>query len=236
VYTALGLTVSVAEFTIAAILALLKRIKEADSAVRTGNWSARYSELVGTELFSKTVGIVGLGRIGLEVAKRLKPFGVDLVYCDLVRNPEAEREIPITFTPLPTLLKQSDIVSLHVPSTNETFHLISENELVLMKQGALLVNMARGTVIDETALVEAISSGKLAGAALDVFEKEPFTVDNPLSRFPNVLLSPHMSSHTHEALDRTAIDAAEAVIAVLSGKQTRYLANPEVLKRSKTGI
>ena len=230
VYTPEGLSVSVAEFTIGTILTLLKRIREADAAVRGGNWNARYTDLVGTELFGKTVGIVGLGRIGIEVAKRLRALAVELVYNDIVRQPEAETEVPVRFVPLDTLLKRSDIVCLHVPGTKETFHMIGKSELAMMKPGAVLVNMSRGMVVDEIALTEALSSGGLDGVALDVFENEPLPSDSPLVQFPNVLLSPHMSAHTKEALERTAVEVAVAVKTALAGKTMRYLANPEVLK------
>jgi D-3-phosphoglycerate dehydrogenase len=233
VFTPEGFSASVAEFTIAAMLSLLRRMKTADSAARAGNWTARDSELIGTELFGKTVGIVGLGRIGLEVAKRIKPFEVELLYYDLVRHLEAERKIGIDFTPFNTLLTRSDVVSLHVPATSENYHILGRKELALMKPTALLINMARGSVVDEAALVDVLSSGRLAGAALDVFEREPLTKENPLVQLPNVLLSPHMSGHTEEALDRTAVEVAEAVVMVLSGKRARYLANPEVLKHPR---
>jgi len=233
VFTPEGFTVSVAEFTVGAMLSLLRRNKAADSAARAGNWAGRDLELVGTELFGKTVGIVGLGRIGFEVAKRIKPFEAELLYYDLVRHSEAERKIGIDFTPFHTLLARSDIVTLHVPATSENYHMLGRKELTLMKPTASLINMARGSVVDEAALVDVLSSGRLAGAALDVFEREPLTKENPLVQLPNVLLSPHMSGHTEEALDRTAVEVAEAVVMVLSGKRVRYIANPEVLKHCR---
>jgi D-3-phosphoglycerate dehydrogenase len=229
VYTPEGLTVSVAEFTIGAILTLLRLVREADAAARSGNWNARYSELVGRELFGTTVGVVGLGRIGFEVAKRLKAFEVKLLYFDLVRRVEPESEISVRFTPFDMLLEESDIVCLHVPQTKETHHMLGNDEFARMKLGSVLVNMSRGAVVDETALVEALSSGRLSGAAIDVFEKEPLPLNSPLCKLRNVLLSPHMSAHTKEALSRTAIDVAEVLETVLSGKRARYLANPEVL-------
>mgnify|MGYP001104371340 CR=1 FL=1 len=228
-----GLTVSVAEFTIGAILALLRRTSAADAAVRSGNWHARYSELVGEELYGKTVGIVGLGRIGTEVARRLRPFGVEMLYYDLVRRVKIEKEVPIGFVSLDNLLRTSDVVSLHVPATKETFHMIGKQQLEIMKSGAILLNLARGTVVDEEAVFQALSTRRLAGAALDVFEQEPLPPDSPLVRLPNVLLSPHMSGHTREALDRTAMDVAKVLKAVFSGKRAPYLANPEVLKKTE---
>lgn len=228
-----GLTISVAEFTIGAILVLLKRIGAADAAVRSGNWDARYSELIGAELYGKTVGIIGLGRIGIEVARRLRPFGAEMLYYDLVRRFEIEKEIPVKFASLDNLLRASDVVSLHVPATKETFHMIGKQQLGIMKSGAVLLNMARGTVVDEVALFEALSTCRLAAAALDVFEKEPLPPDSPLARLPNVLLSPHMSGHTQEALDRMATDVAEVLKAVFSGNRAPHLANPEVLKKTE---
>jgi len=230
-YTPESLSTSVAEYTVGTIISLLRLIREADRSVRSGNWNARQHELIGTELSGKTIGIVGLGRIGSEVAKRLNSFETNLIYYDLVRQPQREKKLTIKYSSLNSLLKRSDIVCLHVPATADTMHMIGENELASMRPAALLINMSRGSVIEEKALVDALSTNRLRGAALDVFDPEPPLLTNPLLQLSNVLLSPHMSGHTKEALSRTSVEVADAVIAGLSGKRPRHLSNPEVLTR-----
>jgi phosphoglycerate dehydrogenase-like enzyme len=189
----------------------------------------RYDELVGTDLRGKRVGLVGLGRIGGEVAKRLYAFQVNLAYYDIIRYPHLEQALGIRRVQLDELLRESDIITLHTPLTEQTRHMIGRREINLMKRTAILVNTSRGAVLDEEALVEAIRERKIVGAALDVYETEPLQRTSPLVPLPNVLLSPHMSGHTAEALRATGIQVAEEVIAVLSGKRPHYTANPEVL-------
>ncbi|MCX6643410.1 MAG: hydroxyacid dehydrogenase, partial [Candidatus Bathyarchaeota archaeon] len=213
-----ALTVSVAEMAIALVLALIKRVITANTATRSGGWNRKYSDLVGVELAGKTVGVIGLGRIGEATAQRLKPFGVDLLYWSRTRKPDAERQIDIQYTDLADLLQRSDIITLHIPGTPETFHIIGECELALMKPDALLVNVSRGNLIDEQALVSALLSGRLAGAALDVFENEPLSLDSPLIGMDNVILTPHLAASSKEALVRMATQIAESVLSVLNGK------------------
>ncbi|RJS88916.1 hypothetical protein CW700_06105 [Candidatus Bathyarchaeota archaeon] len=215
--TPTALTESVAEMTVALILSLLRRVVAADGAVRRGEWERKYSDLVGVELMGKTVGILGLGRIGSAVARRLKGFDVNLLYYDKVERREVEEELGIRRVGLEELLSTSDIITLHVPLTPETHHMISSREFDLMKEGAYLVNLARGRVIDEEALTEALRSGKLAGAALDVFEEEPPRRDNPLLSLENVILTPHIGASTREAMRRMAIQSAEGVLTALRG-------------------
>jgi D-3-phosphoglycerate dehydrogenase len=213
-----ALTVSVAEMAIALILALTKRVITANTATRSGGWNRKYSDLVGIELAGKTVGVIGLGRIGEATARRLKPFGVNLIYWSRTRKPDAERQIDIQYQDLIILLQHSDIITLHIPDTPKTFHIIGERELALMKPNALLVNVSRGNLIDEQALISALLSGKLAGAALDVFENEPLNLDNPLIGMDNVILTPHLAASSKEALARMATQIAESVLSVLNGK------------------
>ncbi len=215
--TPTALTESVAEMTVALILSLLRRVVAADGAVRRGEWERKYSDLVGVELMGKTVGILGLGRIGSAVARRLKGFDVNLLYYDKVERREVEEELGIRRVGLEELLSTSDIITLHVPLTPETHHMISSREFDLMKDGAYLVNLARGRVIDEEALMEALRSGKLAGAALDVFEEEPPRRDNPLLSLENVILTPHIGASTREAMRRMALQSAEGVLTALRG-------------------
>jgi len=212
-----ALTATVAEMTLALMLSLIRRVVSADRAVRAGGWARKYRDLVGSELMGKTVGIVGLGRIGSAVARRLKPFGVELLYHDVVGREELEAELSVRRVELDTLLRTSDIITLHTPLTPQTRGLISRRELDLMKDGVYLVNMARGKVVDQRALVEALRSGRVAGAALDVFEDEPLDPTDPLASMDNVILTPHIGASSGEALRRLALQVAEGIIEVLRG-------------------
>ncbi|MEM3731780.1 MAG: hydroxyacid dehydrogenase [Candidatus Bathyarchaeia archaeon] len=210
-----ALTDSVAEFTVGLMLALLRKIPLADGAVRRGEWDKKYNVLVGTELMGKTVGIVGLGRIGSAVAKRLCGFDVNLIYYRRNRSLELERLLGVQYVTFDELLKESDIISIHVPLTSETYHMFSFKEFALMKRGVYIVNTARGAVIDEKALYDALVSGKVAGAALDVFETEPLSSDYPLTKLDNVILTPHLAASCEETLKRLAVAVAEKVIQAL---------------------
>jgi D-3-phosphoglycerate dehydrogenase len=216
-----ALTVTVAEMAIAMMLSMTRRIALADRAVRTGGWTRKYSDLVGVELMGKTIGLVGLGRIGAATARRLKAFEVKLLYWSRTRHPEQECEIGIEWAEFPSLLARSDILSLHVPGTTETHHLIGATELSLMKHGAMIVNTARGRIIDETALVEALRNGQISFAALDVFEQEPMVSDNSLLVMDNVVITPHLSASSIEAMRRMAIQVAQGVIDVLEGREPK---------------
>lgn len=210
-----ALTDSVAEFTVGLILSLLRKIPLADDAVRKGEWNKKYNVLVGAELMGKTVGILGLGRIGSAVARRLSSFNVNLVYYKRNRNIEIERLLGVNYVSFDELLRISDIISIHTPLTSETYHMISFREFALMKHGVYIVNTARGAIIDEKALYEALVSGKVAGAALDVFESEPLNSENPLTRLDNVILTPHLAASCEETLKRLAVAVAEKVIQAL---------------------
>ena len=214
-----ALTVTVAEMTLALILAAFRNLVAADKAVRAGQWNRKYGDLIGLELAGKTVGIVGLGRIGTAVAKHLRAFDANVVYWSRTRKPEVERELDVTWMELDDLLKVSDVVSLHVPGTAETQRLIGERELGLMKQGVILVNMARGMVMDEGALIRALRSSRIRVAALDVFEKEPISPDNPLIKMDNVILTPHLGACNLEGMQRMAIQVAEGVWKAMNGQR-----------------
>jgi D-3-phosphoglycerate dehydrogenase len=209
---------AVAEFTIGLMLSLLRRISMADVAVRLGEWDKKYSDLIGVDLIGKTVGIIGLGRIGSAVAKRLKAFDVDLLYYQRVRNLNLEKQLGVKYVSLNQLLRMSDIISIHVPLTPETYHMISHKEFELMKPGVYIVNTARGAIIDEEAFYDALVSGKVAGAALDVFESEPPNPDCPLIKLNNVILAPHLAASSKEALRRLAVTVAEEVVRILSNE------------------
>jgi glyoxylate reductase len=169
----------------------------------------------------KTVGLIGLGRIGAATARRLKAFDVNLLYWSQTRHPDLEYELGLEWATLPDLLARSDIVSLHVPRAPKTNHLIGSKELASMKRGAMIVNTARGSIIDEAALIDALRSGRLAGAALDVFEQEPLKPDNPLLTMGNVVLAPHLGASSLEAMQRMATQVAQGVLDVLQGKEPR---------------
>jgi D-3-phosphoglycerate dehydrogenase len=215
--TPAALTETVAEMTLALMLALTRRVVSADKAVRAGEWSRKYGDLRGTEIMGKTVGIVGLGRIGSAVARRLKRFSVELIYHDMIGNPGLEAEIGIERVGLDDLLRSSDIITLHLPYTPGTHHLISCREIGMMRDGARVVNTARGRIIDQEALVEALRLGKVAGAALDVFEEEPLDPGSPLASMDNVILTPHLGASSNEAMERMAVQVAEGALKVLRG-------------------
>lgn len=226
------LTDAVAEFTVGLLLAITRRIVEADAVVKNGKWDKPWNPffLTGPELKGKTLGIIGLGRIGRAVAKKVKGFEMRVIYYDVYRNEKAEKELGVEYVDLETLLKTSDFISLHVPLLKETYHMIGEKELKLMKPTAFLINTARGAVVDTDALVKALKEGWIAGAALDVFEQEPLPPDHPLTKLDNVILAPHIASATIEARQRMAELAANNLVAVLKGEMPPALVNKEVLK------
>ncbi len=225
------LTDATADLTWALILAVTRRIVEADKYVRKGKfkgWAPML--LLGSELAGKTLGIIGAGRIGTAVGLRAKGFKMKVLYFNLNKNETLEQEVGAKKVGLETLLKNSDIVTIHVPLTPKTKHLIGAKELKLMKKGAYLINTSRGEVIDEKALIKALKTGKLAGAGLDVFEQEPF-VPKELTELDNVVLTPHIGSATVEARTKMAIVAAENIVKVLSGKIPANVVKPEVLSK-----
>jgi glyoxylate reductase len=214
------LTEATAELTIALLLALLRRVAEGDRLVRRHEeWALAPTFMLGDGLAGRTLGIVGLGRIGREVARLAEAFGMRVVH---TRGAGPYQELP-----LDRLLAEADVVSLHVPLTPETRHLVGARELVLMRQTAVLVNVSRGPVVDEDALVEALTAGRIAGAALDVYEREP-EVSAGLLRLENVVLSPHLGSSTHAAREAMGMLCSEALEAVLlRNKLPANAVNPE---------
>lgn len=208
-----GPTISVAELTLGLMLALARRIAYADHAMKEKRWVKW--ELRGTELRGKRLGIVGLGRIGSEVARLAKAFGMEIIAFSKKYDPRVVEELEIKLVELDELLKTSDFVSLHVPLTPETHHMIGERELRMMKPTAFLINTARGAVVDSKALLRALEEEWIAGAGLDVFEEEPPT-DWRLVQHPKVVATPHIGAQTEEARRRNAEMAAEIVIRELS--------------------
>jgi D-3-phosphoglycerate dehydrogenase len=230
VYTPAANANAVAEHAIALMLALCRRIVDASAAVR--NWkSADRSKLEGIELAERTLGVVGLGRIGARVAHIARHgLGMRVLGFDPIIDPKTYDGPATLVGSVDELLPQCDVISLHVPLTDATRNLIGARTLQMLKPTCRIINTSRGAIVDEAALVQALHDGRIAGAALDVFENEPLPGDHPLCTAPNVLLTPHISSSTKESLDRMAIHAAQGVLDVLEGRRPRYAINPEVLK------
>lgn len=213
------LTESVAEHTIALIFALAHRIVESDQYMRDGKYDGWAPMLfLGNDLVGKTLGLVGMGRIGGDVAKRLSDgFGIKILYFDRARSEDLEKKYKMEYVNLETLLKNSDFVSIHLPMTPETKHTIGAPQLSMMKKTAYLINTARGPIVDEKALVEALKNGTIRGAALDVYEEEPKMAEG-LKDLPNTVLTPHTASATEETRGAMSELAAKNIIAVLKGE------------------
>lgn len=218
---------SVAEFTVMLALGLAKRITNVISYATEHRW--RNESCLGIELTDKTVGIVGLGVIGSKVARKLSGLDMRVIARDPYVSNEKANRVQAKLVDLNTLLHESDIVTLHAKVTPETTHMIGKNELALMKRTAYLINTARGALTDEKALYAALRDGKIAGAALDVFEREPPSPDDPLLTLDNVILTPHVASWTADALRKEAFMAVDEVLRILAGSRPMNLANPEVL-------
>ncbi|HSD49955.1 MAG TPA: D-glycerate dehydrogenase [Candidatus Methylomirabilis sp.] len=221
-----------ADFTWCLILATARRLVEGDKFFRTGKWKGwGLMQYLGYDVHHKTLGILGLGRIGKAVAKRAKGFDMRVIYYDAAHTDEStERELGVMYVDKRTLLRESDFVTLHVPLLPETTHYISHAELALMKRTAILINASRGPVVDEKALVKALKDGKIAGAGLDVYEKEP-KCERALIGMKNVVLAPHIASASYETRAKMAMIAAHNCIAGLTGQRPPNLLNPEVMGR-----
>jgi D-3-phosphoglycerate dehydrogenase len=215
--------VAVAELTIALMLALARRLLKQHQVVSGGGWARQ----MGTELAGKTLGLIGCGRIGQEVAKRARALGMEVVFYD-----QRALEVPgARQVSLDELLARSDYVSVHVPYRPETHHILDAEAFTNMKEGVYVINTARGGTVDEAALHEAIVTGKVAGAALDVRPKEPPPPDDPLNALENVILTPHAGATTREAVLRMAKTATESLLAVLKGERPTNVVNPEVYEK-----
>lgn len=210
---------AVAELTIGLMLSLSRKIKMCDEFVRT-KWAMPNTFMfpMGSDLAGKILGIIGLGRIGYEVAARAKAFKMNLIYYDKVRNEKAEKKLDLKYVNFEDLLKISDFVTIHVPLTKETTCMIGEKELKLMKKTAYLINTSRGSVINEKALCKALEEGWIAGAGLDVFETEPLPLDSPLIKNENTVLTPHVGTATYETRHLMALSVTNSIREVLSGK------------------
>jgi glyoxylate reductase len=232
------LTETTADFAFALMLAVARRVAEADKYVRNGKWKVAWHPLMmlGEDVHGRTLGIVGLGRIGCAVARRAKGFDMKILYYDVIRREDLERELGIKYVDLETLLRESDFVTIHTPLTPETYHLIGEKQLRMMKKTAFLINTSRGKVVDQKALYKALKEGWIAGAALDVFEQEPISMDDPLLELENVVLAPHIASATHETRSKMAEIVAENLLAFKRGEVPPTLVNKDVLNVRKPGF
>jgi D-3-phosphoglycerate dehydrogenase len=221
--TPAGNTISTAEHTMSMILALSRNIPQANASTKKGEW--KRSKFMGVELYNKALGIIGLGRIGTEVAKRALSFGMKVLAYDPFLSREVAESLGVEIAELKDLLGRSDYITVHTPLTEQTKHIISNKEFGLMKTGVRIINCARGGIIDEAALLNALKEGKVAAAALDVFEKEPLASDSELLKLDNLITTPHLGASTEEAQVNVAIEVAEIVRDALLGKGIRNAAN-----------
>lgn len=232
------LTDTTADYAWALLMAAARRVAEADKYVRDEKWKVGWhpAMLQGRDIFGATLGIIGLGRIGAAIAKRAKGFNMKILYYDVVRRPEVEEELGIMFRELMAILKESDFITINVPLLKSTHHLINEEKLKQMKKTAILINNARGPVIDEKALYKALKEGWIAGAGLDVFEQEPTPANNPLLTLDNIVVAPHISSSSFETRSKMAEMVAENLVSFLEGKTPPNLVNKDVVNVRKPGF
>jgi D-3-phosphoglycerate dehydrogenase len=218
-----GNTLAAAELAVALLLALARKIPQGDASLRAGKWERK--KFVGTEIYGKTIGIIGLGKIGRSVAQRMRSFETEVIAYDPFATAESARRLGVELVSLDDLYRHSDFITIHVPLNNDTRGMIGAEQLAQMKDGVRIINCARGGIVDEQALAEAIQSGKVGGAAFDVFGKEPPEPDNPLLRQSENVVTPHLGASTEEAQVNVSIDIAEQIADVLQGKPARSAVN-----------
>lgn len=222
-----GNTIAAAELTIAMLLSLARNIPQADASLRDGRWDRK--KYLGTEVYGKTLGVVGLGKIGGEVARRARAFEMKVIAFDPFATEEKAKSYGASLVSLEDIYANSDFITLHVPLNDQTRGMIGPPQLAKMKQGVRIINCARGGLVDEQALADAIQSGHVGGAAFDVFSKEPVNPDNPLIALSQNVVTPHLGASTEEAQVNVAIDIAEQIVDVLSGKPARAAVNMPAL-------
>ncbi len=229
-YTPGVLAKSTADLAFALLLAAARRVVESDKWVREGNWKIAHHPMfwLGAEVNGSTLGILGMGGIGLETAKRGLGFDMKIIYHSRTRKPDLEAEYGFKYTTLNRVLAESDFLSLHVPLTPETHHYIGEKQLKKMKPTAILVNMSRGPVVDTDALYKALTKGWIAGAGLDVFDPEPIPADHPILGLDNVVVLPHIGSASNRSRREMCLLAARNLLAGLKGERLEQCANPEL--------
>ncbi len=224
------LTETTADFAFALMMAAARRLAEGDKVVRDGKWKTWGPMiLLGQDIHDATLGIIGLGRIGAAAARRAKGFGMKLLYFDVVRQKNLEDQLGIQYVDLNQLLSESDFITIHANLTTETYHLIGRQQFEKMRKTSVLVNTARGPIVDNMALYEALRDGKIGFAALDVTEPEPLAADHPLLTLDNIIVTPHIASASVTTRAKMAMMAAENLIAGLKGEMPPNPVNPEVL-------
>ncbi len=223
------LTETTADFAWALLMATARRIGDGQQYIREGQWQTwGPMTLLGPDLYGATLGIIGLGRIGAAFARRAQGFNMRILYSNPEPKPEVAREVGAEYVGMDRLLAESDFVALHTPLTPDTTHLIGAAELRKMKPGAILLNTARGPIVDQEALVEALREGVIAGAGLDVTDPEPIDPDHPLVHMDNVLVTPHIASASIGARDKMATLTADNLLAGLRGERLPHPVNPEI--------
>jgi len=224
-----GNTVATAELTLGLMLALARHIPAADGSLKAGQWERK--AYLGIELRGKTLGLIGFGRVGRAVAKRAAAFEMTIIAYDPYVSQEIATPYGVQMVALDELYARADFISLHALVTQENYHMINAESIAKMKNGVRIINDSRGALIDEQALADAIRSGKVAGAALDVYEEEPPKPDNPLIGLPGVIHTPHLGASTLEAQDEVAVQIAQQTLDALFKGEYRNVVNPDVLKR-----
>ena len=228
------LTDTTADLAFALIMAAARRVVEGDKVVRAGKWKTWGPMiLLGPDVHGSTLGIIGMGRIGAAIAKRAKGFGMKLLYYDIVRNSKAEEELGVQYVELARLLADSDFITIHTNLTKETHHLIGAKQFEMMKRTGILVNTARGPIVDNMALYDALRNKRIAYAALDVTEPEPIPADHPLLTLDNVIVVPHIASASFATRTKMGMMAADNLIAGLKGEMPPNPVNPEVFKKAR---
>ena len=225
------LTETTADFAWALLMAAARRVVESDRSTRKGEWKTwGPMTFLGYDVHGSTLGIVGFGRIGQAVARRAQGFGMRVLYSDLHPNAEIEKQIPAEYVPFSELLADSDFVTIHTPLSSETFHLFGDHQFEMMKSNAVLINTARGSIIDPDALHRALKNKTIAYAAIDVAEPEPLPKDSPLLQLDNIIIAPHIASASYKTRTKMATMAAENLLAGLKGERVPYCANAEVYR------
>ena len=225
------LTETVADFAFCLMLGAARRLVEGDRYAREGKWKTWEPLLLaGQDMYRATLGLIGLGRIGSAVARRAKGFEMRVMYYDPFRREDLEQSLQIEYRPFTDVLRQADFISVHVPLSEQTRHLIGREQFAMMKPTAVFVNTSRGPVVDQQALAEALAARRIFAAGIDVFEREPVPTDDPLLAQGNAIVAPHIASASIPTRIRMATLAAENLVAVLQGKRPPNPVNPEVLK------
>lgn len=227
-----GPTQSTAEHAVALLLGIMRRLKQGNDNLMAGEWGPRSGVLIGDEVDGKTLGLIGLGRIGRKMAQICgNGLGMRVIGHDPYVTAEDAAQFGVEFTELDAVVAEADVVSVHAPSTPDTYHIINADRIAQMKNGAYLINVSRGPLVDSAALLDAVDSGKLAGAGIDVFEPEPPEIGSRIRTHPNIIATPHIAGVTKESRTRMEKMATERILAFFQGTQPENIVNPLVLDR-----